>query len=52
MNWFGKRKGRSLRRRYGHAGKRSEGVRVKREHGRLYYVSGSGEVMSTKMKGH
>jgi hypothetical protein len=42
---------RGLRKRYGHAGgKRSEGVRVKREHGRLYFVSKSGEVMSTKMR--
>lgn len=38
--------------RRGHArgGKRSEGCRVKREHGRLYYVTKGGEVMSTPMK--
>lgn len=41
---------RSLRRRYGHAGKRFEGARVHREHGRLYYVSGDGRVMSAPMK--
>ena len=40
---------RGLRRRYGHS-KRSEGVRVKREKGRLYYVSKSGEVMSSSMR--
>jgi hypothetical protein len=45
---MGKRKG--LRRRYGHAGKRSEGVRVSREKGRLYFVSKSGEVMSSPMR--
>lgn len=38
-----------LSRRYGHA-KRSEGVRVKRQHGRLYFVSKGGEVMSVPMK--
>lgn len=31
-------------------GKRSEGVRVKRQPGRLYYVTKGGEVMSTPMK--
>jgi hypothetical protein len=50
---FFRRHGRALRRRYGHAGgKRSEGVHVKREPGRLYYVAGSGEVMSAPMKKH
>lgn len=38
-----------LHKRYGHA-KRSEGVRVQREKGRLYFVSKSGEVMSAPMK--
>jgi hypothetical protein len=47
MKW---RFGRGLRRRYGHAGKRSEGVRVHREKGRIYYVAGSGEVMSALRK--
>jgi hypothetical protein len=40
------------RRRFGRAGggKRSEGVRVNRVAGRLYYVTSSGAVMSTPMK--
>lgn len=42
--------GRRLRKRYGHAGKRREGVRVRREKNRIYYVSASGEVMSALMK--
>ncbi len=42
--------GRALRKRYGHAGKRSEGVRVKRDPNRIYYVTGSGEVMSALRK--
>lgn len=39
-------------RRYGRAagGKRYEGVAVKREKGRLYYVGGDGKVMSTVRK--
>ena len=44
---------RRLRRRYGRAaggGKRSEGVKVNRVPGRLYYVTSSGAVMSTPMK--
>lgn len=45
------RRGRALRRRHGHAaGKRSEGARIHREPGRLYYVAGNGEVMSAPMK--
>ncbi len=43
------RRGRALRRRYGHAG-RSEGVRVHRQKGRLYFVARDGEVRSTEMK--
>jgi len=41
-----------LGRRYGkaHGGKRYEGVSVKREQGRLYYVGGDGKVMSTVRK--
>lgn len=49
MKWF--RRGKAMRRRYGHAGgKRSEGARITREPGRLYYVAGNGEVMSAPMK--
>ena len=51
MRFFRKR-GKAMRRRYGHAGKRSEGVSVHREPGRLYYVAGSGQVMSAPMKKH
>jgi hypothetical protein len=53
MRWF-KHRGRALRRRYGRAGggKRSEGVSVHREPGRLYYVAGNGQVMSSPMKKH
>jgi hypothetical protein len=48
---FFKRHGRALRKRHGHAaGKRSEGVSVHREPGRLYYVGGDGRVMSAPMK--
>jgi hypothetical protein len=49
---FRRRKGHSLRRRYGRAsgGKRSEGAHVTREPGRLYYVAGNGDVMSAPMK--
>jgi hypothetical protein len=46
-----RRRGKALRRRYGRAaGKRSEGARVTREPGRLYYVAGNGQVMSAPMK--
>lgn len=42
---------RGLRRRYGHSGgKRSEGVHVTREKGRLYYVAGNGDVMSAPQR--
>lgn len=42
------RRGRGLRRRYGHAaGRRSEGAKVRREKGRIYYVKGNGEVWSS-----
>ena len=48
-----RRRGRALKRRYGHAGgpKRSEGVHVAREPGRMYYVKGDGAVWSAPMKG-
>lgn len=51
MKWF--KWGRSLRRRYGRAAnspKRSEGVHVEREPGRMYYVKGDGAVWSAPMK--
>jgi len=51
MKWFKSRRGHALRRRYGHAdAKRSEGVHVQREPGRMYYVTGDGTVMSAPMK--
>lgn len=39
-----------LRKRFGHAGRRSEGVKVKREKDRLYYVGKNGVVMSSRMR--
>ncbi len=52
MKWF--KRGRAMRHRYGRAsgGKRSEGARITREPGRLYYVAGNGQVMSAPMKKH
>lgn len=45
-----RRHGRALKKKYGHA-KRSEGVHVKRDPKRIYFVSRGGEVMSVARKG-
>ena len=45
---FGRSRG--LRKRYGPAGKRSEGVKVKRDAKRIYYVKKNGEVWSSARK--